>query len=102
MDQNHYQWGREHTPIEKTRKKGGMHEVSNFDHMIVNVDVLYKKLDNLSITHTTTSVVVTPNYKIYGVSGHIGVECQLLAKLLPDQVSYAQLGNPYSNTCNPG
>ena len=41
MAQNHYQWGSERTPVEKSQPKGGMHEVSNFDHMNAKVDALF-------------------------------------------------------------
>jgi len=33
MAQNHYQWGSERTPVEKTQPNGGMYEVDDFDHM---------------------------------------------------------------------
>lgn len=31
MAHNHYQWGSERTPIEKSQSKGGINEVSSFD-----------------------------------------------------------------------
>jgi len=47
MAQNHYRWGSERTPIEKTKPNGGMYEVIDFDHMNAQVDALYQRLDNL-------------------------------------------------------
>lgn len=40
MAQDHYQQVSEHTPFEKAHPKGGMYEVSSFDHMNSKVDVL--------------------------------------------------------------
>lgn len=64
MAPNHYQQGSEHTLIEKTQPKGGMYEVSSFDHTNSKVDALIQKIDNLIITSTTIVAVVTPNCKI--------------------------------------
>lgn len=58
---------------------GSMYEICNFDHMKAKVNALTHKVDNLSVTTTTTAVSITPKCKIYGVSNHIRVECQLLA-----------------------
>lgn len=61
-----------------------MNKVSNLEHMNAKVDVLYQKLDNLIITYAVNTISVTPNYKIYGVLDHIGVECQLFVELVPN------------------
>lgn len=99
LARNHYQWGNEHTPIEKTQTRGRMYEVSSFGHMNVKVDTVAQKIDNLSISLAATVTIVTPNCGIYGVLGHIIAECQLLSKPTLDQVNYTQV-NPYSNTYN--
>ncbi|KAK2393252.1 hypothetical protein QL285_055218 [Trifolium repens] len=101
MAQNHYQWGSERTPVEKTQPKGGMYEVSSFDHMNAKVDALTQKIDNLTVNPAATVAAVTPNCEICGVSGHNAANCQLLAEPTSNQVNYAQ-GNPHSNTYNPG
>jgi len=99
MAQNYYQWGRERTPLEKSQSKGGMHEVSNLDHMNAKVDALFHKLDNLKLAPPATVAAVTPNCEICGTPGHVAAEYLLLAET--DQVNYAQ-GNSYANTYNPG
>ncbi|XP_039687866.1 uncharacterized protein [Medicago truncatula] len=99
MAQNHYQSGSERTPVEKSQSKGGMHEVSNLDHMNAKVDALFHKLDNLKIAPPATVAAVTPNCEIWGTPGHVAAECLLLAET--DQVNYAQ-GNPYTLTPPPG
>lgn len=78
-----------------------MYEVSGFDHMNAKVDVLTQKINNLTITPTSTIVAVTPNCEIYGVQGHVTIDYQLLFEPTHDQENYVQ-GNPYSNTYNPG
>ncbi|MCH87321.1 hypothetical protein A2U01_0008188, partial [Trifolium medium] len=79
MAQNHYQWGSERTPVEKSQPKGGMYVVSSLDHMNAKVEALTQKLDNLTVNPAATIVVVTPNCEICGISGHVAANCQLLA-----------------------
>ncbi|PNY08730.1 1-aminocyclopropane-1-carboxylate deaminase-like protein [Trifolium pratense] len=93
MAQNHYQWGSECNPVEKSQPRGGMYEVSIFDHMNAKVDAITQKLDNLTVNPA-------PSCEICGVPGHVAANCQLLAEPTPGQVNYAQ-GNPYSKTYNP-
>lgn len=102
MAQNHSQQGSERAPVEKALLNGGIYEVSSFDNINAKLDVLYQKLDNLSIAFTATAVIVTPNCEICGVVGHVGVACQFMVVIepTPDQVNYAQQENPYSNTYN--
>ena len=101
MTHNHYQWGSERTSVEKPQPKGGMYELSSFDHVNAKVDALTQKIENLTITPAATVAAVAPNCEICGVPGHVALECQLLTGISTDQVNYAQ-GNPYSNTYNPG
>ncbi|XP_050920308.1 uncharacterized protein LOC127137946 [Lathyrus oleraceus] len=100
MAQNHYQWGREITFVEKPQPKGDMYELSNLDHVNTKVDALTQKIDNLTITPAATVAAVAPNCEICEAQGHTVPECQLLTGTSIDQVNYAQ-GNPYSNTYNP-
>ncbi|XP_058783187.1 uncharacterized protein LOC131657848 [Vicia villosa] len=79
MAQNHYQWGSERTPVEKSQTKGGI----------------------LTLPPAATVAAITPNCELCGVLGHAAPECAILAGVSVDQVNYAQ-GNPYSNTYNPG
>lgn len=92
--------GSECAPVEKIQPKGGIYEVSNFNHMNAKVDALTQKIDNFNITPATTIAIVTPKYEIYGVFGHVIANFQL-AEPTHDQVNYAQ-GNPYSNMYNLG
>ncbi|XP_050895566.1 uncharacterized protein LOC127102207 [Lathyrus oleraceus] len=101
MVQNHYQWGTECPQVEKVEQKGGMFEVNSLDHVSAKVDSLTQKIDNLTITPTTTIAIVTPNCEICGVQRRVVTDCQLLAGTFPNQVNYAQ-ENPYSDTYNPG
>lgn len=67
MAQNHYQWGSESVPIEKSQPKNCMYKVRGFDHMTAKVDALTQKIKNLTITLAAIVVVVTPNCEMYGV-----------------------------------
>lgn len=40
MAQNHYQWGGERTPVEKSQMNGGMYEVNGINHTNTKVDAL--------------------------------------------------------------
>lgn len=79
MAQNYYKWGSDHAAIEKTRPKGGMYEVSSFDHINTKVDALTQKIDNLIITLAATVVALTPNYKICGVPADVTDDWKLLS-----------------------
>lgn len=59
MAQNHYQWGGERTPVEKSQTKGGMYEISSLDKVTAKVDALAQKLDNLTIPPAATVAAVT-------------------------------------------
>ena len=76
-------------PVEKMQPRGKMYKVSSLNHMNTKVDALHQKLDNLSSTPIANVAAVTPSCKIYGVPGHITVECQLLVEPSPYQVNYA-------------
>ncbi|MCI04024.1 hypothetical protein A2U01_0025066, partial [Trifolium medium] len=65
---------------EKSQPKGGMYEVSNFDHVNAKVDALSQKLDNLTVNPAATVAVVTPSCEICGVPGHFAANYRLLAK----------------------
>lgn len=93
--------GKKRAPIEKTKSKGGMYKVSNFNHMNAKVDAPTQKIDNLSITLIDTINVLTPNYNIYGVPRCVTNDYKLLAEPTSNQANYAQ-GKLYSNTYNPG
>lgn len=75
MVHNHYQWGSEHILVENSQPKGGMYEVSNFDHMNAKVDSLAQKIDNLSINLASSIIAVTHNWEICGVPGHVTTDC---------------------------
>ncbi|XP_050885042.1 uncharacterized protein LOC127088160 [Lathyrus oleraceus] len=101
MAQNHYQWGTERVQVEKKETKGGIYKVSSFRHMNAKMDALTQKVESLVINPTATVAAGHPGCKIYGTLEYVTVECSLLAEINPDQANYA-LGNPYSNTYNPG
>ncbi|MCH97087.1 hypothetical protein A2U01_0018080, partial [Trifolium medium] len=101
MAQNHYQWGSERAPVEKSQPRGGMYEVSSLDHLNAKFDAFTQKIDSLSINPAATVAAVTPGCELCGTSRHVAANCQLLPEPTPDQVNYAQ-GNPFSNTYNPG
>ncbi|XP_045802576.1 uncharacterized protein LOC123896203 [Trifolium pratense] len=95
MAQNHYQWGSERTPVEKTQTKGGMYEISNMDHINAKLDALTQKIETLTNAPKATVAATTQNCELCGVQGHAIAECQLLTEVSPDQVNYTQ-GNPYN------
>ena len=47
MAQNHYQWTNERAiaASSHSKKEAGIHEVSNFDHLVAKVDVLTLKFE---------------------------------------------------------
>ncbi|XP_058749140.1 uncharacterized protein LOC131622107 [Vicia villosa] len=105
MGQNHYQWGSERAPSERTSgekssMKSGMYEISSLDRVNAKVDALTQKLKNLTVALVAVVAAVAPNCEICGMSGHASPEFHLLAGVSPKPVNYAQ-GNPYSNTHNP-
>ncbi|XP_058785071.1 uncharacterized protein LOC131659980 [Vicia villosa] len=106
MAQNHYQWGSERAQSEKTygeksSTKNGMYEISSLDCVNAKVDALTRMIENLTIVPVADVAVVSPNFKVCGMTGHAASDCHLLAGVSPEPVNYAQ-GNPYSNTYNPG
>lgn len=60
-----------------------MYEVSSFDHMNAKVDTFTQKVKNITLTPAIIVDVVTPNSEIYGVPGHVTVDCQLLVEPTP-------------------
>ncbi|CAJ2652102.1 unnamed protein product [Trifolium pratense] len=96
MAQNHYQWGSERAPVEKTQTKGGMYEISNMDHINAKLDALTQKIETLTTAPKATVAASTQNCELCGVQGHAIAECQLLTEVSPDQVNYTQ-GNPYNH-----
>ncbi|XP_058726309.1 uncharacterized protein LOC131597641 [Vicia villosa] len=106
MAQNHYQWGSERAPSERTSgekssTKSGMYEISSLDRVNAKVDALTQKIENLTVAPIAAVAAVAPNCEICGMSGHAAPECHLLVGVSSEPVNYAQ-GNPYSNTYNPG
>jgi len=94
MAQNHYQWTNERVitavNASPSKKEEGMYEVSHFDHLAAKVDVLTQKFNKMSISAVSPAFVLPP-CEIYGVFGHIGVDCELgnVAENI-EQVNYAQ------------
>ena len=88
MAQNHYQWTNERaiTAPSPSKKEAGIHEVSNFDHLAAKVDALTLKFEKMNVS-AVTNATVSPPCEIYGISGHIGVDCQLGSAL---NAQYAQ------------
>ncbi|XP_058745928.1 uncharacterized protein LOC131618784 [Vicia villosa] len=101
MAQNHYQWGSERTPMEKSQTKGGMYEIRSLDKFNAKIDALTQKIESLTMPPAATVAAITPNYELCGVFGHAAPEFQILAGVAVDQVNYAQ-SKPYSNTYNHG
>ncbi|XP_050915000.1 uncharacterized protein LOC127129945 [Lathyrus oleraceus] len=101
MAQNHYQWGTEHVQVEKKETKGGIYEVSNFDHTNAKMDALTQEVKSLVINPIATVAAVRLGCEICGTPGYVTPECSLLAETNPNQAKYAQV-NPYSNTYNVG
>lgn len=99
MAQNHYQWGGERTPVEKSQMRGSMYEVNNIYQINAKVDALMQNIESLTVTPTAIVVVVTPNCELCGDPENNTLECQLLAGIPSNQLNYSQ-GNPYSNTYN--
>ena len=81
---------REITTSSPSKKEAGIHEVSKFDHLVAKVDALTLKFEKMNVSAVTNSPV-SPPCKICGISGHIGVDCQLGSALNGiEQVNYAQ------------
>jgi len=118
MAQNHYQWTNERAIIASSpsKKKAGIHEVSNFDHLAAKVDALTLKFEKMNVSAVTIAPV-SPPCEICGISSHIGVDCQLGSAINGiEQVNYSQYAqgirqnknffknpqNPFGQTAPPG
>ena len=106
MAQNHQQWANERA----APRQGGRFEVDAITALSAKLDVMAKKIENLSINAVSASNTESP-CELCGVSGHGPLECQKGIPLSNDKsVEHANvLGNfnrprndPYSNTYNPG
>jgi len=53
-----------------------MYEISSLDHLVAKVDALTQKFDKMN-TSAVTPAPVSPPCEVFGLFGHIGVECQL-------------------------
>lgn len=75
MEKNHHLWGnaREITAKEAPQK-GGLYEVSHFDHMNDKIYALSQKIENLRITHISSTACVSLSFKVYGVNGYSGAD----------------------------
>jgi len=91
MAQNHYQWTNERaiTASSPSKKEAGIHEVSNFDHLAAKVDALTLKFEKMNISAITNAPASLP-CEICGITGHIGVDCQLGNANGIEQINYAQ------------
>jgi len=92
MAQNHYQWTNERALTAPTpyKKEAGMYEVSNYDHLAAKVDALTQKLEKLNVSAINPSSS-SPPCEVYGIHGHIGVDCQLGSAIDSiQQMNYAQ------------
>jgi hypothetical protein len=118
MAQNHYKWTDERaiTNSSPSKKEAGMYEVSNYDHLAAKIDALTQKFENLNVS-AITSASASPSCEICGISGHIGVDCQLGSAINGiEQMNYAQYNqgmsqnqnfykksqNPYGQVAPPG
>ncbi|XP_045827939.1 uncharacterized protein LOC123919930 [Trifolium pratense] len=95
MAQNHYQWGSERAPVEKTQTKGGMYEISNMDHINAKLDALTQKIESLTNAPKANVAATIQNCELCGAQGHTIAECRLLTEAPNDQVNYTQ-GNSYN------
>ncbi|KEH44557.1 hypothetical protein MTR_1g117040 [Medicago truncatula] len=67
-----------------------MYEVSDYDHLTAKVDALTQKFEKLNVNAVTPSPTSPPS-EIYGIFGHIGVDCQLgSATNSIEQLNYAK------------
>jgi len=67
-----------------------MYEISSLDHLAANVEALTQKFDKMN-TSVVTPAPVSPPCKVFGVFGHIDVDCQLGSAIEGvEQKSYAQ------------
>ncbi|CAJ2652135.1 unnamed protein product [Trifolium pratense] len=94
MAQNHYQWGSERAPVEKTQTKGGMYEISNMDHINAKLDALTQKIESLTNAPKANVAATIQNCELCGAQGHTIAESRLLTEAPNDQVNYTQ-GNSY-------
>ena len=92
MAQNHYQWTNERaiTASSPSKKEAGIHEVSNLDHLAAKVDALTLKFEKRNVS-AVTNAPASPPCEIFGIFGHIGVDCQLGSAINGvEQINYAQ------------
>ncbi|CAK8537518.1 unnamed protein product [Lathyrus sativus] len=87
MAKNHHSWGNAEEKSVKAPQKGGLYEISQFDHMNVKVDTLYQNLENLTVASSThvpiTIVTLTtptggPYSEVCGVNGHFTRDFQVI------------------------
>lgn len=114
MTKNHHSWRNAREISVKSPQKGGLYEVSQFDHMNAKVDALYQKLESFPIASSaSTSVDVVnptphagPLCEVCRVNGHSIGDCHmiLVGGTNRDIVNYVnnQRETPYSNTYKPG
>ncbi|KEH22256.1 hypothetical protein MTR_7g035225 [Medicago truncatula] len=73
-----------------SKKEAGIYEISDYDHLAAKVDALTQKFEKLNVNVVTPSTT-SPPCEIYGIFGHIGVDCQLgSASNGIEQMNYAQ------------
>lgn len=92
MAQNHYKWTDERviTSSSPSKKEAGMYEVSNYDHLTAKLDALTQQFEKLHVA-AITSTSASPSCEICGISGHIGIDCQLGSAINGvEQMNYAQ------------
>lgn len=91
MAQNHYQWTNERAVTTPTpsKKEAGIYEVSEYNHLAAKVEALTQKFEKLNVNAVTPSSA-SPPCEICGISGHIGVDCQLGSAANIEQLNYAQ------------
>jgi hypothetical protein len=76
MAQNHYKWTDERaiTSSSPSKKEAGIHEVSNYDHLVAKLDALTHKFEKLNVSAINSAS--TPSCEICSIAGHAGVDCQ--------------------------
>jgi hypothetical protein len=92
MAQNHYKWTDERaiTSSSPSKKEAGMCEISNYDHLAAKIDALNQKFEKLNVS-VISSTPASSSCEICGISGHIGVDCQLGSAINGvEQINYAQ------------
>lgn len=116
MAKNHHSWGSMwQVSAKSTPKTSGLYEVNVFDHINTKVDIIYQKIDSLSIalsTHVIPDLIayVSPSTiycEICIVNEHIDRDCQIIliggsTQESENFVNNNNRHNPYSNTYNLG